>query len=60
MTEGAIKTATHRLRARFRDALRAAVADTVDADTDVDAEIAELFAALRPTYRSSDGTDGSA
>ena len=46
MTEGAIKVAAHRLRRRYRDRLRAAIAETAD---DVEAEIRDLFAALGRT-----------
>ena len=46
MTEGAVKVAVHRLRERYRSALRWEIAATVSDDADVDAEIAELFAAL--------------
>jgi len=46
MTEGAVKVAVHRLRERYRSALRREIAATVSDDADVDAEIAELFAAL--------------
>ena len=47
-TEGAIKTAVHRLRSRFRDTLRDAVAETVDDPDDTDAELQELLTSLRP------------
>jgi RNA polymerase sigma-70 factor (ECF subfamily) len=40
--EGAIKTAVHRLRRRFRDLLRAEVAATVANDTEIDDELAYL------------------
>lgn len=43
MTEGAVKVAAHRLRKRYRELLREAIADTAD---DVDEEIRELFRAL--------------
>jgi RNA polymerase sigma factor (sigma-70 family) len=43
MTEGAVKVAAHRLRRRYRDRLRAAIAETAD---DVEAEIRDLFTAL--------------
>jgi RNA polymerase sigma-70 factor (ECF subfamily) len=48
MTEGAVKAALHRLRRRYRDLLRAAVADTLEGPdpADVDAELRELLAAL--------------
>ena len=45
-TVGAIQVATHRLRQRYRDALRARVAATVDAPSQIDDEIRDLFAAL--------------
>jgi RNA polymerase sigma-70 factor (ECF subfamily) len=46
MTEGAVKVAVHRLRERYRAALRREIAATVEREDDVDREIAELFAAL--------------
>ncbi|MDB5310080.1 MAG: polymerase sigma factor [Gemmataceae bacterium] len=46
MTEGAVKVAVHRLRQRYRDRLRAVIADTVASPDDVDGEIRDLFAAL--------------
>lgn len=46
MTEGAVKVAAHRLRRRYRDRLRAAIAETVETDDDVEAEIRDLFTAL--------------
>jgi RNA polymerase sigma-70 factor (ECF subfamily) len=42
LSETAVKVAVHRLRARFRDALRAEVADTLTDPRDVDAEIRHL------------------
>jgi RNA polymerase sigma factor (sigma-70 family) len=45
-TEGAIKVAVHRLRQRYRDVLRAEVANTVAQPGDVDDELRQLFAAL--------------
>jgi RNA polymerase sigma factor (sigma-70 family) len=45
-TEGAIKVAVHRLRQRYRELLRAEIADTVATASDVDDEIRNLFAAL--------------
>lgn len=47
MNETALKVTIHRLRKRFRELLRAAVADTVESDADVDAELAHLAACLR-------------
>ncbi len=46
MTAGAVKVAAHRLRQRYRDRLRALIAETVATPDDVDAEIRDLFAAL--------------
>jgi RNA polymerase sigma-70 factor (ECF subfamily) len=46
MTEGAVKVAVHRLRQRYRDRLRAAIAETVERPEDVDDEVRDLFAAL--------------
>lgn len=46
MTEGAAKVAAHRLRKRYRELLRAELAQTVADPADVDAEIAWLFQAL--------------
>ena len=46
MTEGAAKVAAHRLRKRYRELLRAELAQTVADHADVDAEIAWLFNAL--------------
>lgn len=46
MTEGAAKVAAHRLRKRYRELLRAELAQTVADPADVDAEIAWLFNAL--------------
>jgi RNA polymerase sigma-70 factor (ECF subfamily) len=46
LTEGAVKMAAHRLRARYRAVLRAEVARTVADPAEVDAEIRDLLAAL--------------
>jgi RNA polymerase sigma-70 factor (ECF subfamily) len=46
MTEGAVKVAVHRLRQRYRDRLREAIARTVADPADVDDEVRDLFAAL--------------
>ena len=46
MTEGAVKVAVHRLRQRYRDRLRSAIARTVADEADVDDEVRDLFAAL--------------
>lgn len=46
LTEGAVKVAVHRLRQRYRDRLRGAIAETVASPKEVDDEIRDLFAAL--------------
>jgi RNA polymerase sigma-70 factor (ECF subfamily) len=46
LTEGAVKVAAHRLRLRYRERLRAAIAETVESPDEVDDEIRALFAAL--------------
>ncbi len=43
---GAVQVAVHRLRRRYRDLVRVAIAATVDNATDVEDEIRDLFAAL--------------
>jgi len=45
-SEGAIKVAVHRLRQRYRELLRAEIADTVANAGEIDDEIRNLFAAL--------------
>jgi RNA polymerase sigma-70 factor (ECF subfamily) len=47
MTEGAVKVAVHRLRQKYREALRAEIAQTVAAQEDVDDELRRLLSALR-------------
>jgi len=47
MSEGAVKVAVHRLRQKYREALRAEIAQTVTAQEDVDDELRFLLAALR-------------
>jgi RNA polymerase sigma-70 factor (ECF subfamily) len=47
MTEGAVKTAVHRLRRRFGEMLRQEIAETVDDEAAIDEEIYGLFEALR-------------
>jgi RNA polymerase sigma factor (sigma-70 family) len=47
MTEGAVKVAVHRLRQRYRVLLRAAIAETVSNEVDLDDEVRYLIAALR-------------
>jgi RNA polymerase sigma-70 factor (ECF subfamily) len=46
MKEGALKTAVHRLRGRFRTILRAEIAETVSDPRDVDEEVQHLFQSL--------------
>jgi DNA-directed RNA polymerase specialized sigma24 family protein len=45
-TEGTVRVAVHRLRMRYRDLVRAEIAETVATEADVDAELQHLFAAL--------------
>jgi DNA-directed RNA polymerase specialized sigma24 family protein len=45
-TVGAVKTAVYRMRRRYRELLRAEIAETVSDQAEVDDEIHELFAAL--------------
>jgi hypothetical protein len=46
MKEGAVKSAVHRLRQRYRQLLRDEIAQTVADPTEVDEELRHLFAAL--------------
>ena len=46
MSEGAVKVAAHRLRARYRELLREEIANTVAGPEEVEEELRELFAAL--------------
>jgi RNA polymerase sigma factor (sigma-70 family) len=46
LSEGAVKVAVHRLRQRYRDVLRAEIAETVASPDEVEEEIRHLFAAL--------------
>ena len=46
MNAATVRVAVHRLRQRYREALRAAVADTTEEDGEVDGEIQMLFKAL--------------
>ena len=45
-TEGAVKIAMHRLRRRYRELLRDAIAQTVASEDQIDQEIRDLFTAL--------------
>jgi hypothetical protein len=46
LTEGAVKVAVHRLRQRFREVLRAQVAQTVARPEDIDEELRHLIGVL--------------
>jgi hypothetical protein len=46
MSDGAIKVAIHRLRARFRELLRAEIAKTVSAPHEIDDELRHLLQVL--------------
>lgn len=46
MSLAAVKVAVHRLRKRYRDALRRRIADTVVAETDIDDELRHLLSVL--------------
>lgn len=46
MSEGAVKVAVHRLRQRYRELLRACVADTVSDPLEVDGELQHLMSVL--------------
>jgi RNA polymerase sigma factor (sigma-70 family) len=48
LTEAAVKMAVHRLRARYREILRAEIAHTVSSPEEVEEEIRHLFAAFGP------------
>jgi RNA polymerase sigma factor (sigma-70 family) len=45
-SEGAVKVAVHRMRQRYRELLRAEIADTVASPAEIDDEIRNLFAAI--------------
>jgi RNA polymerase sigma-70 factor (ECF subfamily) len=53
LTEGAVKVAVHRLRQRYRELLRAEIAQTVTAPEEVDDELRQLFAAVRSQNRKT-------
>ena len=46
LSEGAIKTAVHRMRARYRELLHAEIAHTVGTPSDVEEELRHLFAVV--------------
>jgi RNA polymerase sigma-70 factor (ECF subfamily) len=46
LSEGAVKVAVHRLRQRYRELLRAEIAETVDSPAEVEDELRHLFTAL--------------
>jgi RNA polymerase sigma factor (sigma-70 family) len=48
LTEPAVKMAVQRLRARYREILRAEIADTVDGPEEVEEEIRHLFSTFGP------------
>jgi RNA polymerase sigma-70 factor (ECF subfamily) len=48
MSEGAVKTAVHRLRKRYGQCLRAEIAEIVNNPADVDKEVRHLLAVVRP------------
>lgn len=48
MTAGAVQVAIHRLRRRYRDAIRAAIAATLTDEAEIEDELRALFAALGP------------
>jgi RNA polymerase sigma-70 factor (ECF subfamily) len=47
MTEGAVKVAVYRLRAKYRELIREQIAQTLDSQDEIDDEIRHLFEALR-------------
>jgi RNA polymerase sigma-70 factor (ECF subfamily) len=49
MSEGAVKVAVHRLRERYRERLKAEIANTVASPADVAAELRHLFRVLGRT-----------
>ena len=48
MSEGALKVAAYRLRQRYRDLLRAEVAQTVDNPQEIDEELRYLIGVMNP------------
>lgn len=52
-TEGALRVAVHRFRKRYRDLLKAEIAETVATPEETDEEIRYLMGAVRATERKS-------
>jgi hypothetical protein len=48
LTEAAVKMAVHRLRGRYREMLRAEIAETVASPAEIEEEIRQLFCAFGP------------
>ena len=46
LSEGAVKVAVHRLRQRYREVIRAEIAETVASEAEVESELRHLMAAL--------------
>jgi len=51
MSEGAVKVAVHRLRRRYRELLKAEIAQTVAGPEELDDEVRHLFSAVRSQNR---------
>lgn len=49
MKEGAVKVAAHRLKQRYREALRYEILQTLDSPQELDDELSQLFSYLQPT-----------
>jgi RNA polymerase sigma-70 factor (ECF subfamily) len=47
VSEQAVKVTVHRMRRRYGELLRAEIAQTVGSPQDVDAELRDLFAAVK-------------
>jgi len=52
MTEGAVNSASHRLRKRYRAILESEIAATLDDPAAFDDELRALYDALRPDSRN--------
>lgn len=57
MTDIAVKVALHRLRGRFREEIRARVAETVEYESEIDGELDHLIRALRGGKRLTQAND---